>query len=112
MPNTTQEKLYETFVAISGGQLSSQDPMIDASEDLVSSVAKIAKAMDRVATPTAGNAASVTPADPRVFAAPVARPVAAAVVPAAATESSMTTASSTNTPGSLATTLLQNVFGA
>ncbi len=51
MPNTTQEKLYETFVAISGGQPSSLDPMIDASEELAGAVAKIAKVMDRVAAP-------------------------------------------------------------
>lgn len=49
MPNRTQEKLYETFVSISGGRPSSLDPMIDASEELSGAAAKIAKAMDRVA---------------------------------------------------------------
>jgi hypothetical protein len=111
MPNTTQEKLYETFVAISGSQPSSRDPMIDASEELAGSVSKIAKVVDRVATPKADTAGSVTMSDPSILAGLLAAPAAATVVPAAAT--ALTTASnSTNTAGSIASTLLQNVFGA
>lgn len=112
MPNTTQEKLYETFVAISGGRPSSQDPMIDASENLAVSAAKIANVMNRVATPKADAAGSITLADPSVFVGRPAAPATAAVVPAGATESPTTAASSANTAGSIATSLLQNVFGA
>jgi len=42
MAYTTQDKLYETFTAISGGQTSNLDPFIDASEALASSVGDIA----------------------------------------------------------------------
>jgi hypothetical protein len=86
--------------------------MIDASENLASSVAKIAKTMDRVATPKADNAGGVTLTDPNVFVSPLAAPAAAAIVPAAASEAPTTSGSSTNTAGSIATTLLNNVFGA
>src|ERR1017187_407750 len=57
MANTTQDKLYETFIAISGGQTSSLDPFIDASEELANSVGDIAKVMGstvRMGTVAAG----------------------------------------------------------
>lgn len=111
MPNTTQEKLYETFVAISGSQPSSQDPMIDASEELATSVAKIAKVMDRMATPKADAASGATPPDSSVLVAPLAGSITAPVPPAATAAAAANT-TSTNTAGSIASTLLQNVFGA
>lgn len=111
MPNTTQEKLYETFEAISGGQPSSQDPLIDASEDLAVSVAKVAKVMDRVVTPKSDTAGSVTLAAPSIL---VAAPAGSIPPPGASTtaEAPTTATSSTNTAGSIASTLLQNAFGA
>jgi len=85
MSSTTQEKLYETFAAVSGGQTSNPDAVIDASEEIASSVRDLGNLM---------------------------RPMAQAATPLSTSSTSATsTASTAGTAQSIASTVLQNVFG-
>ncbi|HEY2018936.1 MAG TPA: hypothetical protein VGH38_35770 [Bryobacteraceae bacterium] len=119
MANTTQEKLYETFLAVSGGQASSLDPFIDAGEQMASSVSDIAKVMS--STVRGGTvAARLEPAGQPAPGTTVPNTtsgiaeVAAAVAPKAVTPAVASTAAPATSGGtaeSLASSLLNNVFG-
>ena len=152
MANTTQDKLFETFIAISGGKPSSLDPFIDASVELAGTVGDIAKVMSSTVmkgTVTAGPelvgrpaqgpvpdpAGSATPgpvpdpapstrladliatvvpgdapAAPLMSIAVPSDALSAAKSPAAASAPSGASAAG-STAESVASTLLQNVFG-
>lgn len=116
MGSTTQDRLYEVFVAISGEQATKQDTMIDASEQLASSVSEAGKAIQSASATIAkqgiqagGDATantSVLGGGPAV--SPLEDIRNASIAPAATNAS---TASSTSTAGSIASSLVSSVFG-
>src|SRR5271169_4527292 len=82
MAKTTQEKLYETFIAISGGQPSSRDPFIDASQELATSAGVSAKVKDstvKMGTVAAGLQDPVGRPGPGPVPEPVGRPASGPV---------------------------------
>jgi hypothetical protein len=113
MGSVIQDQLYEVFVAISGERATSQDTMIDASEQLARSVSEAGKAIQ--ATPAtiakqpiqaggdAAAIASVFEGGPLVNALEDIRNASSA--PAAGN------ASASSTAGSIASSLVSSVFG-
>jgi len=111
MANTTQDDLYETFLAISAGQAAIPDPMTDASAELAKSVSDAAPLMESagatfaaIAPPAQAAASTDAPVGPVAVtpAAPVVQPT---------TPATTTTAGTVNDGGSITSTLLNQVFG-
>jgi len=123
MASTTQEKLYETFVAVSGGQLTGVDGMMDASEEIARAASQISKVMDTLPrtitqAATSSNAKSVKSivdaVTPRAESASSWKPPAPPPYEPS-TPTTTPTATATQTTGSttqsVASTVLQTVFG-
>jgi hypothetical protein len=100
MPSRTQDKIYETFVAVAGGQPSNQHSMIDASE-------RIAKAGARTGAPISTAKAVKWRADE--LATP-SRPATDAVTSGTAITTGAAGSTSSSSARSVASTLLQSVF--
>ena len=113
MASTTQDDLYETFVAISAGRTVIPDPMDDASAELAKSVSDAAQVMQSAGAVFAAIAPAAQPAASTDAAAgPIAVTPLNPVTPsAAATEPAASTAAAGADSGSMASTLLSQVFG-
>ena len=99
MASTTQDRIYETFVAISGARDSVPDSMTEASQELAKSVDSAAKAIESTGQPATWSAAQVLPG-------------LTGTTTAVNTAAAQTADTSTNTTETIASTALNSVLGA
>lgn len=88
MPSRTQDKIYETFVAVSGGHASSQHAMIDGGERITNPGARTGTQIRTAKAVTWHAAGATTPSKP----------------------ASTTGSTDSSSAGSVASTVLQSVF--